>query len=878
MIALALRELLVRKGATALAVIGLLTATLGFSALGLAARTTTATLTGDITRAWNTPYDLLIRPPGTQSDLERDAGLVRPNFMSGIHGGITRGQLAAVRGVDGVAVAAPLASVGFVYWPSAIQVPLTAAGSATMYRVRSTENADAGLSTYPLEERYIIVAPEGVLDGRASTLTLNGRSLSCRYPTSCFAGTTCFDTCTAGGYPSSANANYYLPLLQPIVIAGIDPVAEAQLTGLDGCLRSGSYLSGASGPISGGDTGEQYTKLPVLVSSSPFIDEQVRVEIAQAGDGAWMSGSTTTVSAWTPVASQDRVLADLYQDYLPSIHDYLDPWPIWSTGEVEYLSRGPREVQARVAPPSADVFDKIAVSEYGIPDALLIPPESGDVNFRPVIVHPDADRTPEGRPFENYRSKAWNVVGTYDPRCIPGFDPLAGGALEAYSYPTVRLPGGAQLGPTRSMSSYVNSPPLLLTTLDGAAWLADRDRYVDQPGDYFIGVIRVRVSGVEQPGKEAQARLARVAADINAQTGLLVDVVKGGSPDTVTVHLPAGSFGRPELTATEQWSLKGIALVFLQVIGAQDVAFSSLALTGAAVLVGVTTLAAVRRRRQEFAVLRAIGWSPWWIGGLIELETLLLGLFVGALSLALLAVLDQQLHLAFTQVQLLATLPTATLVALAAGLIPARAAAHGSTLPSLRGPRPLTMRGSPSRSVTMLAARDLFARSPVEALLAVGVLAFGVELLGTVLLVAVAFRGHLDTTVLGVHLAGQVQPHHVLVGAVTLIVAAFAAGQTVALGLLERRRELAALRAIGWPALWIVRLLVTQTALLVGLGAGVGATALALTASLLGAAAAVLLTAVVLGLVLTILATILAVLVPLRAAYQLSPAATLRGE
>ena len=132
-------------------------------------------------------------------------------------------------------------------------------------------------------------------------------------------------------------------------------------------------------------------------------------------------------------------------------------------------------------------------------------------------------------PGTAYRFKVWNAVGRYDPTCLPTFNPLAGGGLETYSVPKVALPDGQELGPTRSMAGYVNSPPLLLTTLDGAGWLANPKRYVGQPGKAFISVIRVRVSDTATPGPASQARLELVASRIHDATGLQVDVVKGSS-------------------------------------------------------------------------------------------------------------------------------------------------------------------------------------------------------------------------------------------------------------------------------------------------------------------------------------------------------------
>ena len=125
MVVLALRGLISRRTATLLAGAGLLTATLGFMILASTSLTTEATLKGDINRAWAAPYDLLVRPPGSAAPLENSEGLVRPNFLSSGAGGITLQQLAAIRQIPGVELAAPIAIPGYVYWPTSAPVDLS---------------------------------------------------------------------------------------------------------------------------------------------------------------------------------------------------------------------------------------------------------------------------------------------------------------------------------------------------------------------------------------------------------------------------------------------------------------------------------------------------------------------------------------------------------------------------------------------------------------------------------------------------------------------------------------------------------------------------------------------------------------------------------
>jgi hypothetical protein len=185
MLWLAIRQLVSRRAATGLAALGLLTATLGFILLAGTSQTTEAVLRGDLAGAWPSPYDLLVRPPGSRADPEIREALVRPNFLSGLKGGITVAQLNAIRAIPGVEVAAPIAVIGFVDWPAALQFDLgdhVGNGPLSAFRVNTTFVGDAGMSRYPLEPRYLLVAPEGEVGPIQSghqILKVGGRTLDC---------------------------------------------------------------------------------------------------------------------------------------------------------------------------------------------------------------------------------------------------------------------------------------------------------------------------------------------------------------------------------------------------------------------------------------------------------------------------------------------------------------------------------------------------------------------------------------------------------------------------------------------------------------------------------------------------------------------------
>jgi hypothetical protein len=278
-----------RPGAAASALIGLVAAGLGVSLLLSVASQTKIVLSGDLQRTWDTPYDILVRPAGSRAPLEDQDGLVRPNFLTGLTGGITTDQLQAIRRLPGVEIAAPLAPTGYVEWPAAIDEKLKAPGDAQdvqVLRITATVTGDAGLSRYPVDRRFLVTAPSGRLDIAARIMTTDHGTLSCSGSTNCFAGSVCrADGCVPGDFPSVADTRYYLPFLQPIAIAGIDPSAEAGLVHLDRCITSGRMLDDSDRVSERHEDVETFASIPVLLSDRSFIDQDIRLSIDQAGVG-----------------------------------------------------------------------------------------------------------------------------------------------------------------------------------------------------------------------------------------------------------------------------------------------------------------------------------------------------------------------------------------------------------------------------------------------------------------------------------------------------------------------------------------------------------------------------------------------------------------
>ena len=903
MLRLALHNLLFRRVATLLALAGLLAATLGFVFLAGTSRTTQAVVTGEIARVWESPYHLLVRPPGSQAELELAEGLVRPNFLTGLaDGGITRAQLEQIRKVTGVSVAAPIAIAGFtdaMRGGMAIDLEpyLDDTAPIKLLRVRlDSITAEAGLSVYPGNVTYyILYAPDGEITTQDSTgpnatyipptMTVAGKTYSCGAAIWCMNDETAEEARRAVvGYPGvePGHLSFWVSTGIPMVVAGIDPKAEADLVGLDSCVVDGRYLRPEDIPeerILERNPEWPTPVIPLLASSTSGLEEDVRVTVDEApmppalppDIESWLAEVES--QAWEERAAVEATADKLYTTTLAFTAELNYNLSGFRTpGDVRYLTIGQDHLAALPVPADLNVYGSSIPRSGGGQTATvedLAPPEARDVWFRPLTLH-------DFRNVEGNHLNAWDIVGTFNPNCAAGFDPLTGFQLQAYAPASVRLPDGSMLGPSRNQAGYVNQPPLLLTTLDGAEYFADPDRYEGRPGEAFISAIRIRVSGVDEPGPASEAKLARVAADIHEATGLVVDIVVGSSARPIQVDLAVGKFGRPALTVSEGWAVKGVAVRFLQAVRFQDVAIFSLVLVVAGILVAQTAYLSVRGRRREFAVLRSLGWSQLQITLLVELEMLLLGIGAGGLALALGMPLAALLNVETAELQFFAVAPLSVLVAAISGLVPALAAGRGAAHDALVGPAP--RRQIRLRSIDQLALSDLRHYRLREALLGATGVALGATLVGAITLIVLGFSGVLDTSVLGVYLSDRVRPFHLVIAGLTMAVASVAVAEVIASGYLEREADLAALRALGWPRSAVSRYLLDQALALGLVGGAVAAVMTVALATALGAAPAnAVLSAAVAGIIAVVFCAI-AVIGPLVYAYRRQPAAKLSGE
>jgi putative ABC transport system permease protein len=315
MMRLVLQELRHRPVRTAALASGVLVAAVSFVLLASAAKTSELRVRGAVSRNFRGAYDVLVRPKGSFTPLERSDGLVRDNYLSGIYGGITLRQYKTIERIPGVEVAAPIANLGYVM-PFG-EIPISIAGDldrspVQLYRLRLSWIANGG-SRYPGGDLYVYytrrnrftreleTVPGGrrvpgqleeVVEGKGRAPVCSGFQPPTGYGPFDLRQVTSL-ACFSARSPQLAKVNFedrkVRPLgvgalatgYFPLAIAAIDPMQEAKLLGLDRTIVAGRYLRREEAsrvrPIPGCNCFNRF--VPVIASSRAYAGETLSVAV-----------------------------------------------------------------------------------------------------------------------------------------------------------------------------------------------------------------------------------------------------------------------------------------------------------------------------------------------------------------------------------------------------------------------------------------------------------------------------------------------------------------------------------------------------------------------------------------------------------------------
>lgn len=828
-------------------VVAILLVATGFAFLTSQVQTTQVLVRSTLSKNFRPAYDLLVLPPKSETHFERSTGLVDENYLSGLFGGISDRQLAQIRSVPGVALAAPVAMVGYTFLTVSLQVPLTSVQGNTpaqLFSVRQEWTAENGLSHYPsgAQQYYYWQAQLA----SAPTPGAVCAAFKAAAPGSRTGALLCSSISASASRGSDPEPVATVRIQVPILLAAVDPESESQLVGLRHAMVSGRYLREGEGdlPPAAGFVHLKEVTVPVIAADRTYVDQEIDVVLSRLETltSTELTGASVYKLVTTDGPATTKTVAvptqDAYRHVLAGTLSFsgksLIPIPyFFRTTQIRYLSLGhDRLVPVRVrVPRSAWTAPSGGSALFGNID--LMPPGANGTTFRGVRLFAGAAQTRNGV----ITLPQVKIVGTFDPTKLVRFSKLSHVPLGTF-FPTLaygankrsrRLLHTKPLGPTTNIAGYLSQPPLLLTTLQAAKPFFKNAEYSTtnlSPGARKpISAIQVRISGLGGASDKSFSRLRQLAVAIEEKTGLTVEITAGSSPKKITIDLPKGRFGRPALEISQGWVQTNTAAVLLKGIDKESLTLWALVVVVCALFVGNAVVADLRSRRRELAILVTVGWSRAELSRLAFLEVAAIGLVAGLAGTVLAVVLVEGfgLHLALAN----------TLFVTPAGLVLSLLAGTGPVLRATRSLRPLELVRTPPaetavrRSVKGLTVLALSAtwRRRGRSVIGVLVIAVGVGAAAYLVGIEAAFHGEVVGTLLGNAVDLQVRGADLLALVLIGVVAAGVIADLSYLSLKEREAQLATLRALGWTVFDVGRLIATEALVVAVLGgiAGAGA-------------------------------------------------------
>lgn len=812
-----------------------------------------------ISQNWRSTYDLVVLPPQTAIP---SSTTIPPDQFEGYDGGISIQQYRQIKTLPNIAVAAPIAFVGYVLFPT-VTLNFGPHGlSPGFYKLHWTLTAFNGFEYITeYDATTFVYGSDAPCPAGACGLSNDQEQILNEIGVSDYFFT------RNGPYA------YYtgVPNLGTFLLAAIDPVAENQLAHLDASIVQGDslpeqtqFLLRPDQPYVTGDAGEKVPNYEVPLLLNTHLPGQLTLQ-------------ASLVHLLTPITDPQQVLMHGGRDYLDQLSQqtiFNGDVPMaqnnlqllgggenlqqqgYSDMQIQYngypyfplnFVSGPAPLTYHTATAPKDARG-IAYTLIPNPDQT---PGKAEVAFRKIKPLPGTLRQFMGtygysyeavdQTFYNGVSYTAEPVGEFDgQRLSATFTNVLNWLPEnTYtSFPTVRRydAQGRPVKPTMMLSTtnpsgYLMESPLALTTLAAAQQIRGND---------CISVIRIRIAGNLTPDEAGWKRASQVAQEIHQRTGLRAIVTLGASPQPTLVFIPGVKAGQyvgatqtidPVGWVEERWIAIGVALVYLN-----QLTQTQIFLLGAVLLVCLGYLAVmmsflVSTQRREIAVLSALGWRPWHSIGMVIAQALTLALSGGIMGtgLALLIVFLIGSSLAWSIV--FSALPTVLGLALLSTLYPLWTVWCLQPAEVLRARTKVVGMRTISRweaslwsrlpTLGTMAWRNL-SRSAVRVGIALGSLFLSTILLTVIVDSLLVIHKTLQGTLLGNYILVQTAVPQ-MAGVVFAVLLTFLnLADLLMLQVRERQQEIGLLQAVGWRVQMVQRLFVQEGLMLAVLGAALG--------------------------------------------------------
>jgi len=352
-------------------------------------------VTATLEENWRSAFDILVRPPEARGEVEELTGRVRPAFLTETYGGITLEQLDAIRDIAGVEVAAPIGTVGMIWQTIQLELDLNdvvAPSGTQLFRVELTTYSRG--QTFPARGAYVYVTDNPLTDGdtrpvhrwargphedfMGPTEVINGVEVSPCIPVSSndqafgfrritdpFDDGVWASFCISRTEVAASGFVVDIPIAIPLSIAAIDPLAEAQLFGLDTSIIAGRFFTAEDGlieremAINWWMNGTMPISPALLSTGIPNTDLQIKAAIVELGDDA--------ITELLAVNPRDTTPFERVGELDPIFRANPDIWHEWlSDGTLVF----PRRVDQMDIVAAANPIADFGIRELSLADAF----------------------------------------------------------------------------------------------------------------------------------------------------------------------------------------------------------------------------------------------------------------------------------------------------------------------------------------------------------------------------------------------------------------------------------------------------------------------------------------------------------------------------
>ncbi|QZT34621.1 ABC transporter permease [Caldalkalibacillus thermarum TA2.A1] len=738
----------------------------------------------DITQYGRGSYDILVRPQGARNTVEQTWGVVEENYLGAGRGGISLAEWQKIKNIEGVEVAAPVASLGYftgITKSYALWMP------EQSIRITHQFLTTNGIQRYPLTEPLtgLFLEQEPVAGYIDQFDRLADEELA--------------DQFVMWDPPL-----FVMPPTYHLLV-GIDPDEEEKLTGisfqdLNRPLTPDEeiiYEFAQGAPI-----------IKVLKLKDPHVPLLAEITLETLDIGP---EETLAFKQQLGLNHEDLFMfeqgSEAYRNLLAELKrypaltqetwtfdfsPYLDPFEsiplrvdqegnILKNDQYSMFSHHGLSARFFIADPiDYQVHgDTLKVNQVGtmggIPVYRQVEQQGGrlgEVDKLPFVLHPVG----EYEIGERQEELAASPLGIYQLAPVQLIKNLQGEEVEPKEVLPTILPG-----------SFVPSPAHGVISIFDAELIK---------GERPIDAIRIRVSGITTYDKQAEEKIKHIAGQI-AQMGFEVDIVAGASHQQVEVEVQGlGVVTQPWTTLgaaariVEGWNLSTLAMTLL------FVAISYFYLFNRFLYWRVT-------KRKELELLHQLGWARQTIRRYFRCELLCLLLLALVLSGLGLAVIQQTSNVPSVVYILHSGLwlsSSGALLVAAGPLLSKKMAVK---------PVPTWIRGFPPALGTLKSVwfYRAFLTSSFMQLLMVSILS------AFLLLTINETISQTNVTVLGQYINMQIKDSHVLILLSACMIVLVTLIETLMTLLSIRQREVETLQAVGWKRKHIFRTLAGEVSI-----------------------------------------------------------------